>query len=120
MKFIKETYNSIANMEIIKQDIKICLEAIRRQVFKQFSKKGEILSSITILKLIKLFITQSKNEKLRNGGKVVVSMFDEYASEIQKRLLAAENKPINQAIKKFSQSRLRNITTLEEPIEFIY
>lgn len=122
MKFIKEAYNSIANIDIIKQDIKLCLNALRNFVFKKYSKKWEILSSITILKLIKLkfFIEQPKNERLRNGGKVLVYMFDEYAKEIQKRLLEAENKPINQAIKKFSQSRLRNITTLEEPIEFIY
>lgn len=120
MNFIKEAYNTIANLDIIKQDVKLCLDTIRNFVFKKYSKKGEILSSVTILKLIKLYIEQSKNERLKNGGKVIVNIFDEYSKEIQKRLLEAENKPINQAIKKFSQSRLRNITTLEEPIEFIY
>jgi hypothetical protein len=47
-------------------------------------------------------------------------MFNEFESEINRRLLEAENSTINQAIKKFSLSKIRNITTLEEPIEYIY
>jgi len=47
-------------------------------------------------------------------------MFEEFNDYFRDELLQEELKPINQAIKKFSTSKLRNVTTLEEPIEFVY
>lgn len=120
LEFIKKTYHSIENIDLIKEDIFYCLEVIRKFIFKNFSRKWEILSAINIIRTIKIYIEKSKNEKIKYGWEVILSMFNEFESEINRRLLEAENSTINQAIKKFSLSKIRNITTLEEPIEYIY
>lgn len=120
LEFIKKSYHTLENLDMIKKDIHYCLMAIKQFIFNHYSRKGEILSTINIVNMIKLIVQKNENKNIAIWGEVIVKMFDEYAEEIQKRLIDCENKPINQAIKKFSLSRIRNITTLEEPIEYIY
>ena len=119
-KFIKSVYNSLENLKIIAMDVKYCLEVIKMKIFKEYSKRWELLTANNIIKVINKYLSESKNPKVQNWGEIIVRMFEEFNDYFTNELLQEELKPINQAIKKFSTSKLRNVTTLEEPIEFVY
>ena len=119
-KFIKSVYNSLENLKIIAMDVKYCLEVIKMRIFKEYSKRWELLTANNIIKVINKYLSESKNPKVQNWGEIIVRMFEEFNDYFTNELLQEELKPINQAIKKFSTSKLRNVTTLEEPIEFVY
>ena len=54
------------------------------------SHEKNIMLAINIIRTIKIYIEKSKNEKIKYGWEVILSMFNEFEREINRRLLEAE------------------------------
>lgn len=119
-KYLEKMYWSLENIEMIKKDLKFSFIWSQRFLYTKYSKKWEILPLIKLFQALDYYFKNQKEEKIEQWWKVFIELFKLNQQYIFDQIRKVENTEYIQSIKRFTQSRQRNIVTLEEPIEYIY